>query len=738
MTVEGNNSSLAISACISNLNRVGIATHSDQYSEMDTLAKASEIAGIPYQQPDGTLHFMADSLEYNRIEHVYQLPSHTYQPQTVQNSMQSGVQIHNKGIEQILRASAIVPPQDFEHYSQNSEISKMYHTSSILSPLQTQENQTKASDITVKPSDAVFSTKPDEKNVHNHEQHQTGVSEHLSVNTVQDTIKSSNQVNNQKNVAEVSEASIAINEKECSSIGDKTANNSPINTGSGIVTDRSTNLENQFPADLQKKASNDVGKCSSEKEKSGCTSNKDYLELKINGSIVKIPVFKPREKENTDKIYVDSGDEKETGKFPEKDNLEEMMETSRKGLSDKADLDPEQAHKENTKEKEISEKLMEISERLKVSAEQMITCQDNKTKQKRRQALSEFDMVVNKKLKSRNPSKAKNVSKENEKIIKFKNKEETSKCASTESKEEKLKNTTVEEHIGMMSKVAKTYPTRLKAKKEMLANVKMKRKDKGSKSSKKSNSEQVKHTKPSKSNNKKKNEISKDSNNLETRENDKEKENKIKSNFKNSTGGLEPAGSKLVTSNKKYKTNKAEVETPSRKRKVKTELVCDTDQLEGTEIKLENVVIKTENQEAETELSYEKPQKLKKKLKKLTVTEEESDYEDKIIFPSIYSKCSKCGKNSSKEGYCKVCMVKCPWCSVLLSKSDRKLYRTHVRNHRQSDNPKPFQCSECEMKFTSQIFLNRHMKNKHVGEDIGPIICEICEKRFTTSKYRTW
>ena len=137
--------------------------------------------------------------------------------------------------------------------------------------------------------------------------------------------------------------------------------------------------------------------------------------------------------------------------------------------------------------------------------------------------------------------------------------------------------------------------------------------------------------------------------------------------------------------------------------------------------------------EIKTEDNNVKTKKVKKKIKSGDDNDDGNVFDDKIIMPENYSKCEKCGKSYLTDEYCNFCKVKCSWCSLLFSKSQKKKYKTHLQYHRQNEDPKPFPCHECDMKFTSKLFLSRHMK-KHYEEGVGPHICEICDKRFTTSK----
>ena len=693
---SGNASSLGISDCESNRMNMGTPSYREHFSELDTLARASEIAGIPYQQPGETLHLTSD---YNRVEHVYQLPSTTHQPE-----------IHTSGSEQIFRASAIVPPHDFEHYSPVSEVIQKYHTASILSSLPNQGNNTKALDIIVNPSDGVYSTNAcDDK----HEQSQSASSENIMQGIINPL---SNKLNN---LEKVNVASTAINEKESSLVCDKTVNYSGNLTESDIVIDNSSDLEKQCLTNLQAKTQRGLGNFDTVKARSEYSSNTDYMELEINGSILKIPVLKQRENESSYTDYRCNSDEHETAEFiandsktDEKGNELDQIETSQNDIPDKTNLNSEQTQEESTKDREMSD----IQ---KVDGEPGY--QDNKMNQKKAQNMSDSDKVMNKQLESTYSAKNENkMGMEKKKIFNHKHKEKLSQSLSEESKQ-KLEM----DNDRMMSRGVKNYLTRLKAKKEILTKGKMK--DPSRKRTKTSaplkNDENSKRSKT----NKERKQSSKDRNSVNTANKDTEKENTLKRKRINQ-GNSELAGNK-----KHCKTNK--VGAPSKRCAIKRELISDANELEAehTASDLEKVKIKTE---VKIDASKSNPKKLKKRLKKMKKSEddEENVYDDKIIIPENYTKCVKCGKHYLKDGYCKVCMVECPWCSILLSKSDGELCRTHLRNHRQNDDPRPFQCGECEMKFTSKFFLNRHMK-KHYKEGIGPHICEICEKRFTTSKY---
>ena len=273
------------------------STYRGHYSELDTLAKASEIAGIPYQHPGETVHLTP---EYKSLEHLYQLPPNTHQSVIMQNYMNFDRQIQNKLTYQVFGASSDVPPPVFQQYSHNSEISKNCTTSAISS-LPTTDGNVKDSNIKVNHSDTTVSSDAyDNKS----EQAKSNVSEPGS-----DIIESSS--NKMNNLERVSKASSAVNEKERSSVSDETVN---YTRNSDAVV----------------------------KARSECSINADCIELNINGSILKIPVLKKRENEKADNNGKYNSGENETAELVANDTNNddtEQTETSQYGLNDETNLD---------------------------------------------------------------------------------------------------------------------------------------------------------------------------------------------------------------------------------------------------------------------------------------------------------------------------------------------------------------------------------------------------------------
>lgn len=266
---------------------------------MDPLARASEIAGIPFQQPDGSVYYTPDSVVYQRYENFYQLPVNSYQQQSLLDSVQreqqqpvldsveTSVQSHSSGIEQLIRASAIVPPQVYAEYSQNGQ---GYH-SSTPSGIQSLENQ-----LPVSSTGSFTASKVD-----------------------------SNTVSARTSVTGLGGSQSNIIESESPSVIDENIN----------ISDKNLVVSKDFMAEQMKNSESncksnsniartelllaDTGKIQSsisetlhvDEEHIVNATKKDYVELNVNGSLVKIPVVTQSNKHNLEKLTIQDNTENE-------------------------------------------------------------------------------------------------------------------------------------------------------------------------------------------------------------------------------------------------------------------------------------------------------------------------------------------------------------------------------------------------------------------------------------------
>ena len=395
------------------------STYRGHYSELDTLAKASEIAGIPYQHPgECSVHLRP---EYKSLEHLYQLPPNTHQPVIMQNYMNFDRQIQNRLTYQVFDATSDVPPPDFQQYSHNSEISKHYSTSAIPS-LPTTDGNVKDTNTKVNHSDSILSSDAyDNKS----EQSKSNVSELGS-----DIIESSS--NKMNDIERVSKASSAVIEKEHSSVSDETVNYT--------------------------KNSDAVVKAGSE-----CSINADCIELNINGSILKIPVLKKREEEKADNNSNCNSDGNDAAELVANDTNNddaEQAETSQNDLNDETNLEQTQEESTTDKETDACEKV-----------DDELVHQEDESDQKRTETLSGVARVVYEKLESEYLDKIENkTDKEKKKIFNHKHKKRLIESFSEETKQKQEM-----DNERTMSPGVKKYLTRLKAKKELLTKSKMKK-----------------------------------------------------------------------------------------------------------------------------------------------------------------------------------------------------------------------------------------------------------------------
>ena len=677
-----------------------------QSSQLDPLARASQIAGIPFQQPDGSLCYTPDPVIYNRYDHENHLQEGSHQQQLVFDSVQPEIQTHNSGIEQLLRASAIVPPPD--------------HGKKYLYTTTSNSNN----DSVTQPIDRIKDLSSTSM---------------LNSCTTSTSVNSINIYTAQSNIlhSPATTSSIDIN--------------SPAQKQYEANTEKSVNImDNDYDIDIE---SNERNRNKAIQNEHSIT-NTDFLELKVQGSVVKIPVSSQNSSLDIEQDGSNCPYEKviheQTAKTSQKTTLDDHEVSS--GTS-KPVLDsrpPTSSPIQSDCNFDISCMTKDIPDSYHTEDEDSLPVDQiaNKIEQNKTDASKNQNSSTTRKnierhsLQKRNP-KIDNVTTQGKNSCPVTAVEFT-QLKVKDAKNNKINNTAKEDNLKAKERKTKQQiPKRTAEEDKTKPNVQSKRKSKETgteegetlrivRQSKESASKRNKtHTtrlietvkkaikekvKESFANQKKEKEINLFNSNHDRtigRKNEKKKRKTVEPQQNNSENN---------TAVKKVKE-----EIPE-KISVFIENLA-SDEQESTEL-LPNkeLAYNSENEVKFKSTDIDKASFKKRLSRKYRKT--------KTDLPVI--KCQECGNRCNKKGYCKVCKIECPFCDKKFTKclSAQKLYQTHVKKH--INDPRPYPCTACDMKFSSEWFLKRHVENKHINQtDPGPFMCEICSKNFTTSKYFT-
>ena len=747
-TVIGTSMSISVSQSdVSSTELMTTYVENTHSSHMDPLARASEIAGIPFQQPDGSLCYTLDPSVYSRYENIYQLPENSYQQQPVFSSAQGQVQSHNSGIEQLQRVSTVVQSQSCDQYSQNSQL---YNNSSIPTSFQQTTihlgNEKNVPTVSAFASQHNANTPSTETSVINLDASQKNlIQSYHSEKTADTTFHTSCKSNSERRADNENN-----NRSECLPADSDLTNiantvrvaelNEYLNKD-GIKKDSKEKL----CSDTDMKVANSIENLCSNDEQS--IINNDYIELRVHGSLVKIPhrtVLEQytRSSQKTSQEQDTSSQrtaQEEDAYKPQRPNLEQDPRLQR------TQLEPDVSSPKNVIQEQVIGKESSEKEELEVGCKvpkkkekhsKQITLKQQKSSEENRESDSVFNnekkikkhssqdkktsqavKMQNTKLKEKNEVEKKskgNINEEKGRITKThrtdaeeknhskvkskKDKKENVMLKDTEKRNKKMTVDQKHEH----TKLTKTYATRFRTKKEMFENIKKRKKDKVKQNAKPNPDQETSH----------RNAVQSGS----------IKGKKLKGKRKQVDLKLDCVESSTAV--KKVKIEIPEMGCDSVENPVANKNESDSEDLEtvpnGEEVI--NNKIEVKNESTGTKVSKHKKKHFKANSKKL-----QND--------TAQIKCETCGLLCNKKGYCRFCKIRCPFCdkSFTRSKSAMKLYQTHVKTH--IDDPKPYPCSACDMKFSSEWFLNRHIDNKHIRRpDAGPFVCEICNKHFTTSK----
>ena len=722
-------SSDVMTTCVGNSNSI----------QMDPLARASEIAGIPFQQPDGSLYYSPNSEAYQRYENFYQhnqVPVHTDQQQSaiavdqcsqaldsIQREQQHALldsvsttsQSHGSGIDQLIRASTVVPTQDTREYSLNDQ--GYPNPITVSSSLSATEIQPVQSQLPVS-SPITFTAHKFEVNK---DSAGTFVTE---LSGSQCDINKTDSLSVTSKSVEVSGTDVGVTE----SFGKEEIRISDLHRNSNNIIPR----EEITPSDAVNKRSNISETFSACEEHIGCSTKKDFVELNVKGSVVKIPVIKTN-------IVGNVKEDITQGESENEDILQQTPLTEE--IAVKQTSFTEEIEKQSKQNQINAETEPTVNSPINIELNVKKNREPEETKRTESKELTSenedvrLEQEVNSKRKKRLTGEHGKVSKKQRTEINVEcrknsndNMQQTSKKSVKQIDGEKIENKTADQRNKQLtSEVTKTYSTRFRTKKEMTETSKKKR-------------DRVKKHQDKKSKSERENICKK------TIKDSKNKKDKLLKHE-----NIPDKASAIVTRDKEVNVKGDEDKNKARSRKSKPK----RRRVEGAEILHEAIkdqVLSKEQSDAEdheTDLIKGAPESVEikeeaeikpeikdtnsSKPKKFTKLKPSKPKDENDDISTI--KCVECGNFCNKKGYCKVCRVSCPHCEKTFTKcpSAMKLYQTHVKKH--MDDPKPYPCTECEMKFSSQWFLNRHLENKHVNQSSsGPFQCEVCQKRFTTSK----
>ena len=675
-----------------------------QSSQLDPLARASQIAGIPFQQPDGSLCYTPDPVIYNRYDHENPLQEGSHQQQSVFDSVQPEILTHNSGIEQLLRASAIVPPPD--------------HGKKYLYTTTSNSNN----DSVTQPIDRI---------------------KDLSSTSMLNSCTTSTSVN-----------SINIYTAQSNTLP------SPATTSS---IDINSPAQKHYEANTEKSVSimdnnYDIGIKKNERSRNKAIQNEhsitntDTLELKVQGSVVKIPVSSQNSSLDIEQDGSNCPYEKviheQTAKTSQTTTLDEHEVSSGTSIlvldsrpptslpiqSDSTfDISTKDIPDSYHAEDEDSLPVDQISNKIEQNKTDASKIQNSATTRKnieRHSLQNSKPKIDNVTTQGKNSCPATAV--------------EFTKLKVKAAKNNKINNTAKEDNLKAKERKTKQQmPKRTAEEDKTKPNVQSKRKSKGTGTEEGETLRIVRQSKESASKRNKTHttrliETVKKAINEKIKESFANQKKEKETNLFNSNHDRTIGRKNEKKKRKRVEPQQNNSENNTAVKKVKEEIPekisvfienLASDEQESTEL-LPNkeLAYNSENEVKVKSTDIDKASFKKRLSRKYRKT--------KTDLPVI--KCKECGNRCNKKGYCKVCKIECPFCDKKFTKclSAQKLYQTHVKKH--INDPRPYPCTACDMKFSSEWFLKRHVENKHINQtDLGPFMCEICSKNFTTSKFFT-